>query len=69
MSYQKDHPKCWTCVHLREHDEDDNTGKAIHWYGCRLHEDFNMDDPQYQYCSEHEAYKLKGGKHDVAPIQ
>lgn len=68
MNYNENHPKCWTCKHLRDHsvDSEIHNGRAIVWYDCSFHTDHVIDEPQFQYCSEHNI--SRGGKHDAAHI-
>lgn len=67
MHYCKEHGKCWTCARLIMWDRDNADGKAEMRYECEYHE-IQIEDPTYQYCSEHISDGPKGGKHDAAHL-
>ncbi len=69
MNIYQQHPKCTTCKYLCEHSEDSDlhNGNAIVWYTCDRHEEMDIEEPVYTYCSSY--IQRKGGKHDAANLR
>ena len=66
-----EHPKCNTCQHCKAKDRlgyFDGKDQSIRYYECYYHEEFIIETPDGQYCSEHTPYgeDWKGGKHEAA---
>ena len=62
------HPKCMKCRHLSSVECDTyimGMERAVITYLCDWHDEIEIQYPDYEYCSEWEAYPTrKGGKHE-----